>query len=408
MEIFEIITIALNAVRANKLRSILTLLGIVIGVFSIIGVMTAVDVLQNSIENGFSQLGANTFQIQKFPVMASRQEWLKARNRKDISIEHAEYVSDRMTRAEFVGIEVFRGGRVVQSVSGEKTNPQVTIMGENPDGLQTNNWIIESGRALNKSDLRSASRVIILGSDVVKQIFPMGNPIGQEVKVDGVRFTVIGTFEPKGASLGGNNDWFAAVPLTTFLNVYGVHRSVNIMIKAASPELYDDAMEEARFYLRTTRKVDPGEPDDFSIFSNDSMISQFNDFTKYVKMGVGFISFIALLAAGVGIMNIMLVSVSERIKEIGVRKAIGAQKNNILIQFLVEAIVLCQIGGIVGIILGVLGGNLVAVLMDVPAILPLDWALFAVVLCTIIGVVFGVYPAWKAANLDPIEALRYE
>ena len=138
------------------------------------------------------------------------------------------------------------------------------------------------------------------------------------------------------------------------------------------------------------------------------MIEQFNDFTKYVKMGVGFISFIALLAAGVGIMNIMLVSVSERIKEIGVRKAIGARKMNILTQFLTEAIVLCQIGGIFGIILGVLGGNVVALLLDIPAIFPLDWASFAVVLCTLIGVVFGVYPAWKAANLDPIEALRYE
>ncbi len=408
MDVFEIISIALNAVRANKLRSILTLLGIVIGVFSIIGVMTAVDVLQNSIESGFSQLGANTFQIQKFPVMASRQEWLKARNRKDITIEHAEYVRERMTRAELVGIEVFRGGRVVQAVSGEKTDPQVTLFGENPDGQETNNWTIRTGRAINSNDLQSVSRVVVIGSDVVNKIFPMSDPVGQQVKIDGYRFTVIGTFEPKGASLGGGSDWFAVLPLTTFLNTFGYHRSVNIMIKASSPEVYDDAMEEARFYLRTARKVGPGDEDDFSIFSNDSMIAQFNDFTKYVKMGVGFISFIALLAAGVGIMNIMLVSVTERIKEIGIRKAIGARKNSILIQFLVEAIVLSQMGGFVGIVLGVLAGNLVAILLEIPAIMPFDWAFFAVVLCTVIGVVFGVYPAWKASNLDPIDALRYE
>lgn len=256
--------------------------------------------------------------------------------------------------------------------------------------------------------MRSDSKVVILGSDVVKKVFPYGNPVGQDVKVDEKRYTVIGTFEPRGASLGGSNDWFVVVPLTAFLNDFGSYRSMNIMVKAKAPELYDECLDEARFILRTARKVDPADPDDFSIFSNDSMIEQFNDFTKYVKMGVAFISFIALLAAGVGIMNIMLVSVSERIKEIGIRKAIGARKANILVQFLTEAIVLCQIGGFFGIILGVLGGNVVALLLDIPAIFPLDWASFAVILCTAIGVIFGVYPAWKAANLDPIEALRYE
>jgi len=404
----EIILLAINAIRGNKLRSILTLLGIVIGVFSIIGVMTAVDVLQNSIEEGFSDLGANTFQIQKWPMMASRAERIAARNRRDITLEHAEAVENKITRAQYVGIEVRRGGRVVQAIGGEETDPRVAVYGENPDGLVTNNWPVATGRGLNENDMRSLSKVVILGNDVVKKIFPHGGAVGQDVKVDGKRYTVIGTFEPRGSSLGGSNDWFAVVPLTSFMSDFGSHRSVNIMVQSRTPELYDDCLDEARFILRTARKVDPADPDDFSVFSNDSMIEQFNDFTKYVKMGVGFISFIALLAAGVGIMNIMLVSVSERIKEIGVRKAIGARKKNILVQFLVEAIVLCQIGGIFGIILGVLAGNVVALLLDIPAIFPLDWASFAVVLCTIIGVVFGVYPAWKAANLDPIEALRYE
>ena len=180
------------------------------------------------------------------------------------------------------------------------------------------------------------------------------------------------------------------------------------MIKAKSPEIYEDCVEEARFLLRTVRKVDPGKPDDFDIFSNDSMIATFDSFTKYVKMGVAFISFISLLAAGVGIMNIMLVSVSERVKEIGIRKAIGARKSNILTQFLTEAVVLCQIGGFIGIGVGILAGNLAALFLEIPPIFPVDWAIFAVVLCSIIGIAFGVYPAWKAANLDPIEALRYE
>ena len=408
MQIFEVTSIALNAIRGNKLRSILTLLGIVIGVFSIIGVMTAVDVLQNGIESGMSVLGAHTFQIQKFPRMASREEWLAARNRKDITLDQALYVQDRITRAEFVGIEVYRQGRVIQSVGGEKTDPVVTFYGENVDGQWTNNWEVESGRAINSEDIRSGSRVIVLGEDVHKKVFPHSDPVGQVVKVDGVRYKVVGTYKSKGASLGGSSDNMTVIPITTFVNRFGIDRSVNIMIKSKSPELYDDCLEESKFILRTARKVDPGEEDDFSIFSNDSMISQFNEFTKYVKMGVGFISFIALLAAGVGIMNIMLVSVSERIKEIGIRKAIGARKQNILFQFLVEAIVLCQIGGIVGIIVGALIGNLAALSLDIPAIIPVDWAILSVILCSTIGIVFGVYPAWKAANLDPIEALRYE
>jgi putative ABC transport system permease protein len=199
-----------------------------------------------------------------------------------------------------------------------------------------------------------------------------------------------------------------AIPLSTFLNHFGKIRSLNIMIRAKSAEVYDECVEEARMALRTVRKVEPGKDDDFEIFSNDSLISTFNEFTQYVKLGIGFISFISLLAAGVGIMNIMLVSVTERTKEIGLRKSVGARKGNILSQFITEAVVLCQMGGLVGIGLGILGGNLAAVAFSMPPAFPVDWAIIGFLLCAFIGVVFGVYPAWKAANLDPIEALRFE
>ncbi|MBI3006056.1 MAG: ABC transporter permease [Ignavibacteriales bacterium] len=408
MDFTEIIKISLNAIRANKLRSILTLLGIVVGVFSIIGVMTAVDVLQNSIESGMSNLGAHTFQIQKFPVMASRQQWLKARNRKDITYEQASKVEDRITTAMYVGIEAFDQGNVVQALTGEKTNPNVLVFGETPNGIPTNNWAIREGRSISNDDFRNARKVVILGRDIVSKVFPRGDAVGSEVKINGVRYSVIGNFEPKGASLGGPNENYVAIPLSAYQEQFGTRRSLNIMIKAKSPELYEDCLEEARMILRTVRKVPPGAEDDFSVFSNDSMIEQFNSFTQYVKLGVGFISFVSLLAAGVGIMNIMLVSVSERIKEIGIRKAIGARKKNILSQFLTEAIVLCQIGGILGILVGILMGNLVALMFEVPPVFPLDWAILGFVICSLVGVIFGVYPAWKAANLDPIEALRYE
>ena len=407
MNFGETIRIALAAIKANKLRSTLTLLGIVVGVFSIIGVMTAVEVLQNSIETGLSDLGAHTFQIQKMPKFANRKEWIKAMSRKDITYDQAKMVENRMTLAEFVGIEGGDGGHIVQS--GEsKSNPDVGVYGETDQGFPTNNWTIKEGRLFSDNELEHNADVAIVGDAVVKKLFPKRNAVGSVIRVDGRRFKIIGTVEPKGAVLGGDQDNFVILPLLTYLDKFGKRQSLHIMIKSKTPEDYQDAMEEARFILRSLRRLAPEADDDFYIFSNDSVIATFNNFTLYVKLGVGFISFIALLAAGVGVMNIMLVSVTERTKEIGIRKAIGAHKKSILSQFVVEAIVLCQIGGLVGIALGILAGNLVAIAFNVPAVFPVDWALIGFALCALIGIAFGVYPAWKASSLDPIVALRYE
>jgi putative ABC transport system permease protein len=403
----EVIGIALSAIKANRLRSILTLLGVVVGVFSIIAVMTAVQVLQSSIENGLSGLGSHTFQIQRMPNFASHEEWHRARLRKKITIDEARKFVQRVKLAEYIGIESWTGGKVVQA-GNYRTNPNIGVVAENVEGLYTNNWNIAEGRPFNQGDIELSQKVTILGSEVAKKVFPNGGAIGQFVDAGGFRYKVIGIFEEQGSSLGGNQGNYIAVPLTTFLEQYGKQRDLHIMVKSKSPEVYNDALDEARYVMRTIRKVDPGKADDFEIFSNDSLIATFNDFTLYVKLGIGFISFVALLAAGVGIMNIMLVSVTERTREIGIRKAVGARKGSILGQFVAEAIVLCQIGGIVGIGLGILAGNLVALAFDIPAVFPTDWAVIGFVLCSLIGVAFGVYPAWKAANLDPIDSLRYE
>ncbi len=407
MQFSEIIKLALSSVRSNKLRSVLTLLGIVVGVFSIIGVMTAVQVLQSSIENGLSNLGSQTFQIQKQPVMANHSQWLKAMKRKDIRYNQGIIVKEKVSLAKYVALESWKGAQTIQYGS-LKTNPSVDIGGEEPEGIPTNNWTIKEGRSLTDDDMRYSTRTAILGSDVEKKLFPRGNAVGKEIRIGTERFVVIGTFEPKGSSLGGSSDNLVVIPLSTFLNNYGKLRSVHILIKAKSAEVYDDCVEEARMLLRTIRNVAPGEEDDFTIFSNDSLIETFNEFTLYVKLGVGFISFVSLLAAGIGIMNIMLVSVTERTREIGIRKAIGARRSNILAQFITEAVVLCEIGGIIGILLGILGGNITALIFSFPPVFPLDWALIGFAITTVVGVVFGVYPAWKAANLDPIDSLRYE
>jgi len=407
MQFSEIIKLSLNAVRSNKLRSALTLLGIIVGVFSIIGVMTAVQVLQNSIESGLSSLGSHTFQIQKRPVMANHSEWLKAMKRKNIRYNQGLLVKGKMSLARYVALESWKGAQTIQYGS-LKTNPSVSIAGEEPDGIPTNNWTIKDGRSLTDDDLRHSTRVAIIGTDVENKLFPYGGAVGKEIRIGGEKFDVIGTFDPKGSSLGGNSDNRVVIPLSTFLNQFGKLRSINVLIKAKSAEVYDECVEEARMLLRTIRNVPPGEEDDFTIFSNDSLIETFNEFTLYVKLGVGFISFVSLLAAGIGIMNIMLVSVTERTREIGIRKAIGARRSNILAQFITEAVVLCEIGGIIGILLGILGGNITALIFSFPPVFPLDWAMIGFAITTIVGVVFGVYPAWKAANLDPIDALRYE
>ncbi|HTY01019.1 MAG TPA: ABC transporter permease [Bacteroidota bacterium] len=410
-QIRESMAMAIAAVRSAKLRSILTLLGIAVGVFSIIAVMTAVTVLRNAIEEGMSQLGVNTFQLQKYPVVMGDNHAMrmKYRNRRNITYEEAMAVHEKATLAELVGIEGWRGGRVVVW-QGQKTNPNVSVGGENVEGIPTNDWSIANGRTIGQQDMEMAAKVAIIGSTLSEKLFPENiNPVGETIRVDGNLFQIIGVLQKKGGSLGGNQDNFMIIPLSTFFNVYGKDNvDLHIMVKAKSREVLDDCIEQARMILRTARKVPPGADDDFGYFSNDSLVSQFNEFTFYLRMGVLLVSSIALLAAGVGIMNIMLVSVTERTREIGIRKSIGAMKRDILTQFMVEAVILCEIGGLVGIVLGVIGGNVVGLLVNAPAVIPWDWAGIGIGVCSLVGLIFGVYPAWKASALDPIESLRYE
>jgi putative ABC transport system permease protein len=407
----ESFLMAINAIRVNKLRSFLTLLGIVVGVFSIIAVMTAMGVMQNSIEKGMSQLQVNTFQIQKYPqgFDGGHEARMRLRNRKDITYEQALLVRERTTLAEAIGIESWQFGKIA-FWNGNKTNPNIQIAGENPDGLITNDFVVAAGRGLNTQDIDLGRKVVILGIGLRDKLFPPNiDPLGQQIRIDGVIYNIIGVFEKKGSMFENDPDNFCVVPITAFFGVYGkTVRSINIMVKARNQEVYNDCLEQTRAILRVARQVPPGEPDDFEYFSNDAIIEQFNDITFGFRMGVLVISSIALLAAGIGIMNIMLVSVTERTREIGVRKAIGARKTNILSQFVMEAIVLSEIGGLVGIVLGIVAGNSVAIWLDMPVVIPYDWAIIGFAVCSIIGIVFGVYPAWKASNLDPIDSLRYE
>jgi putative ABC transport system permease protein len=282
-------------------------------------------------------------------------------------------------------------------------------MGVSPETFAAKNWVVARGRGLMTADLDSARNVCVLGASLADKLFPFGGGVGNKVKFRGINYTVVGILEARGKTLGGDQDNFLAVPITTGLNRFGAQwRSLNILVQARDGRTFDDTIEQARGALRTIRKVPPGEEDDFEIATNDSLVNQFRSLTLAIRAGASAISSVALLAAGIGIMNIMLVSVTERTREIGIRRAVGAKKRNILAQFILEAIMLCQVGGILGVGLGIGAGNVAAWALKVPPVIPLDWAVIGLVICSLVGIIFGTYPAIKAANLDPIESLRYE
>lgn len=403
----EIAKISLTSLRANKLRTLLTILGITVGLFSIIVIMTIITMLQNSIESGFSSLNKNTFQIQKWENIRMGGP-RRDRNRKDITLEEFEEFKSMMTQAKYVGAEQWQFGKVIK-FGNKETNPNIQVAGATVDAMRTNNWNVDYGRDLRQDDVQYSRNVCLLGNDVVEKLFGNINPVGLEVRVDGHPLRVIGVIEQQPQLFGQSRDNYIVMPLSTFQSFYGRRsRSVNITVMSHSKEDYNAVIESAIGYMRTIRKVPPGEENDFYVFSNESMITQVNDITSGIKIGAFVVSIIALLAAGVGIMNIMLVSVTERTKEIGIRKAVGAKKMDILLQFLTEAVVLCLIGGTIGIFLGVGLGNLAGSLINAQPSIPYDWVAIGLSICILVGLIFGTYPAYKAANLDPIEALRYE
>lgn len=408
MKINQLAQIAVQSIINNKLRTSLTILGVVVGIFSIIVIMTIITMLQNSIEDGLSMLSKNTFQIQKHEPMQGPGHNRSDRNRKDITIDEALRLRELLTSAQYVGAEQWRFGKIVKFGNLE-TNPNISVAGATVDAMRTNDWNVDYGRDLRENDVEYSANVCLLGPEVVDKIFPNLNPIGQIVRVDNQPLKVIGVLQAQPAMFGESRDNYIVMPITTWQSIYGKYRgSVNITVTAPSKETYNDVIEAAIGHFRKIRKVPVGQPDDFYIFSNESMITQVNTITGPIKIGALAVSLVALIAAGVGIMNIMLVSVTERTKEIGIRKAIGARKSSILIQFLIEAVILCVVGGIAGIAFGIGVGNFAGSFLTAQMAIPYDWVVIGITMCVIVGLIFGTYPAYKAANLDPIEALRYE
>ncbi len=411
MNLKEAFISALNSIRANKLRASLTLLGIVIGVFSIIGVMTLLDALQKGIDSGLSQLGTSTFQVQKWPAtfVSGPGKWRKYEKRKPITIDEGYRLKELASLPKYIGLEDWSGGKTVK-YGPNQTNPNFQMGGVTTEFLPANNHTLSEGRFFTEEEVKSTRNVAVIGMEVVDKLFHFTSPLDKEIEIDGNRFTVIGVLVAKGENLGQSQDNIVLVPLYTMDKIYGARkdRSLNITVSAYSKAQLDETQEEVIGLMRQIRKVPPGEENDFDIWSNESLVREANNFTVYFKYGAGVISFISLIAAGIGIMNIMLVTVTERTKEIGIRMAIGAKRGNILTQFLFEAIVLCELGGVIGIAIGIGVGNLLGSIFHFPVTIPYDWVLIGVIVCSLIGILFGTYPAFKAAKLNPIDALRYE
>ncbi len=409
MNISEIFRMALGALRVNKLRSGLTMLGIAIGVFSVIGVMTALSVISGSIETGLSFLGSNLFQFAKYPVINTgghREDQFE--NRRNVSLAQAIVFRRLMEgEAQAICFKVFDGGK---SASYERTKIQgKTVVGTNEYFLIANAYTLGYGRNLSTEDIDLGRAVTVVGAEIQKKLFQNETPLGKTIKVNNKPYQIIGVLAEKGSSFGQSQDDLILVPITKFFSDFGqANRTVNIAVQATSQATYNTTLDKAIGAMRVARGLRVNQENDFEIYSNDTLLSAFAQIAGTIRIGAFVISAIALLAAGIGIMNIMLVSVTERTREIGVRKAIGARKRDIIRQFLIEAIVLSEVGGLVGILSGVAGGNGVAIWFDIAMVFPWGWAATGLIVCSAIGIGFGWYPAWKAASLHPIDALRYE
>ena len=413
MDLRENISEGLRSVRGNLLRSILTAAIVAIGITALVGILTAIDALQASISNNFASLGANSFTIEE--VESGNQRRFQGRQEKSyppLTFFETKRFKDYYTAPGMVGISTMITGRAEAKYSSKKTNPNMVVFGADENYLDLSGYALESGRNFSPTEIQNASNVIIIGPNVRDALFDKKEePVGADITVLNNRFRVIGVMEDKG-SMGGNSGSSRAmlIPITG-ASRFATDQALSYTAKVniSNPAEMEDAMGEAQGLMRAIRQDRLGQPDSFKIDRNISAAEELAETSSAMRIGGFVIGIITLLGASIGLMNIMLVSVTERTREIGVRKALGATPQKIRQQFLIEAIVICLMGGIVGIILGIIIGNLVSSLVGEGVFLvPWLWILTGVTICIIVGLASGYYPASKAAKLDPVESLRFE
>jgi putative ABC transport system permease protein len=398
---------SLRTLRANKLRSTLTLLGIVIGVLAVVTMAATIEGLRRKISDDLAQLGSGVFQVQKQGNGGFGGDRAKWEKRKDFTLKDVELLQNQCLTCLQVGGETWDSERDV-TAGGHTLKTRVTVAGGTAAFFDNNGFALGGGRFFSEGEALSGANVIVIGADVVDLLFPDETALGGTIRVHGHRFRVIGTMARRGSSLDGSLDNLMVLPINAFMPIYGSKRSLNITVQARDPDRIGRTQDEVVALLRRARGVPPEAENDFEMFSNASMQETFENITTIIAAASIGICAIALLIGGIGVMNIMLVSVTERTSEIGVRRALGARRRRILAQFMVEAVMLTSIGGLLGIAIGAGLAELIEVLVQIPTVVP-RWAVILSMLSAGgVGLVFGIYPAYRASRLDPVEAMRRE
>ena len=407
--IIENIKVAFRSIKGQLLRTVLTILIIAIGIMALVGILASTDNLKAKLTSEFSSMGSNTYSIRNKRNFGQQSEGRSNKIYEPISFKEANTFKNKFEKGDLISVSASVSQIATIKYGSEKTNPNITVNSGDENYLSASGYNLEMGRNFSRADDILGNKVAIIGKDVTKKIFNnIQNPIGKIISIGDRRFKVIGTLESKGNSFGFAGDNQVIIPLGTFKKHYSTNNSryvINVITKDAKD--LDPSIEEATGLFRIIRGDRPGDEESFRVNKSDSIATNLLENLDFIQYAAVIIAIITLLGASIGLMNIMLVSVSERTREIGIRKSIGANNRTILIQFLLESIIIGQLGGLVGIIFGILAALGVGALLGA-FVFPWPWIIAAVLVCLFVSVLSGIYPASKAAKLDPIESLRYE
>lgn len=407
----ENISIALDSIKANRLRAVITMLIISIGITALVGTLSAIDAIKNGINDNFTNMGANTFTIRNADVnIKVGRHGKKAKGYEAITFKEAMRFKNEFQYDVLTSVSTMASFSGRLKYGDKKTNPNIQIFGSDENYIVTAGYELEKGRNFNPSEIQGSSHIVIIGKEVETALFGVkGNAVDRIIKVGAGRYRVIGVLKPKGNSAGFGGDKIAVIPINTARQYFGsedMSFTINVLTKNSA--LLDILLNEARGLFRKIRKVPISAQEDFDIVKADNLANMLLDAIENITAATTIIGIITLLGAAIGLMNIMLVSVTERTREIGIRKAMGATQNVIKNQFLIESVVICLLGGLAGILLGILVGNVVSFLLEIGFFMPWFWIITGILICVVVGLLSGYIPAKRASKLDPIESLRFE